>query len=79
MVQGSDLSAMRVVVVGVTPAALARDPGAQLRRIELAHADARRTGTRAPVTATRATRSPSLAPADRDVAVTCPMVCVLLV
>jgi hypothetical protein len=50
--QGSDLSAVRVVVVGVTPAALARDPSAQLRRIERAHAAARRSGTRAPVTAT---------------------------
>ena len=50
--QGSDLSAARVVVVGVTPAALARDPSAQLRRIERAHAAARRSGTRAPVTAT---------------------------
>jgi hypothetical protein len=49
--QGSDLSAARVVVVGVTPAALARDPSAQLRRIERAHAAARRSGTRAPVTA----------------------------
>jgi len=49
--QGSDLSAARVVVVGVTPAALARDPAAQLARIELAHAEASRTGSRAPVTA----------------------------
>ena len=49
--QGSDLSADRVVVVGVTPAALARAPAAQLARIERAHADAARTGTRAPVTA----------------------------
>jgi hypothetical protein len=50
--QGSDLSAVRVVVVGVTPAALARDPSAQLHRIERAHAAALRSGTRAPVTAT---------------------------
>ncbi len=50
--QGSDLSAARVVVVGVTPAALARNPQAQLRRIERAHEVARRSGTRAPVTAT---------------------------
>ncbi|GGM92485.1 hypothetical protein GCM10009721_17700 [Terrabacter tumescens] len=50
--QASDLSAARVVVVGVTPSALARDPKAQLARIELAHAEAARTGTRAPVTAT---------------------------
>jgi hypothetical protein len=51
VVQGSDLSAVRVVVVGVTPAALARDPGAQLRRIERAHEAAMCTGVRAPVTA----------------------------
>ena len=49
--QGSDLSAVRVVVVGVTPTALARDPEAQLRRIERAHEAAARTGVRAPVTA----------------------------
>ena len=49
---GADLSAVRVVVVGVTPAALARDPAAQLARIERAHANARCTGTRAPVVAT---------------------------
>lgn len=48
---GADLSAMRVVVVGVTPSALARDPAAQLARIERAHADAARTGARAPVRA----------------------------
>ena len=46
--QGSDLSTMRVVVVGVTPTALARDPEAQLRRIERAHEAAARTGVRAP-------------------------------
>ena len=51
VVAGSDLSAARVVVVGVTPEALARDPGAQLLRVEHAHAAARRSGTRAPVTA----------------------------
>ncbi len=45
--QGSDLSAMRVVVIGVTPASLARDPGAQLARIERAHADAVRSGGQA--------------------------------
>jgi hypothetical protein len=50
--QGSDLSAARVVVVGVTPAALARDPAAQLRRIERAHEVARCAGRRAAVTAT---------------------------
>jgi len=44
--QRSDLSAVRVVVVGVTPAALARDPEAQLRRIERAHEAAARTGVR---------------------------------
>ena len=49
--QGSDLSAVRVVVVGVTPAALVRDPEAQLRRIERAHEAAARTGVRAPVSA----------------------------
>jgi len=51
VVAGSDLSTARIVVVGVTPAALARDPLGQLRRIEHAHAEARRSGTRAPVTA----------------------------
>ncbi|WP_020143123.1 hypothetical protein [Terracoccus sp. 273MFTsu3.1] len=51
VVAGSDLSAARVVVVGVTPAALARDPRGQLHRIEHAHASARRSGTRAPVIA----------------------------
>lgn len=50
--QGSDLAAVRVVVVGVTPAALARDPAGQLRRIERAHEAAGRAGSRAPVTAT---------------------------
>jgi hypothetical protein len=56
--QGSDLSAVRVVVVGVTPAALVRDPSAQLHRIERAHAAARRSGTRAPVTATQRLTQP---------------------
>jgi hypothetical protein len=51
VVAGSDLSTARVVVVGVTPSALARDPRGQLRRVEEAHATARRSGTRAPVTA----------------------------
>lgn len=55
---GSDLSAVRVVVVGVTPAALARDPVGQLARIERAHADALRTGTRAPVVATERSAIP---------------------
>jgi len=48
---GSDLAAARVVVVGVTPTALARDPHGQLRRIEQAHAAARSSGVRAPVRA----------------------------
>lgn len=52
VVAGSDLSAVRVVVVGVTPEAIARDPEGQLRRIERAHEAARRSGTRAPVTVT---------------------------
>jgi hypothetical protein len=51
VVAGSDLSAARVVVVGVTPESLARDPRGQLLRVEHAHAAARRSGTRAPVTA----------------------------
>ena len=48
-----DLSASRVVVIGVTPTALARDPAAVLRRVEAAHDTARRSGVRAPVRATR--------------------------
>lgn len=48
----SDLSTARVVVLGVTPEALMRDPRGQLRRVEQAHAQAQRSGTRAPVTAT---------------------------
>jgi hypothetical protein len=51
VVAGSDLSTAWVVVVGVTPEALARDPRGQLFRVERAHAAARRSGTRAPVTA----------------------------
>lgn len=51
VVAGSDLSTARVVVVGVTPEALARDPQGQLRRVEHAYATARRAGTRAAVTA----------------------------
>ena len=51
VVAGSDLSTARVVVVGVTPEALARDPRGQLLRVEHAHAAARRSGTRAAVTA----------------------------
>jgi hypothetical protein len=49
---GSDLAVARVVAVGVTPAALARDPHRQLRRIEAAYAAARRSGQRAAVVAT---------------------------
>jgi hypothetical protein len=47
----ADLSANRVVVIGVTPSALARDPPAVLRRLETAYLTARRTGVPAPVTA----------------------------
>ena len=43
----ADLSANRVVVIGVTPTALARDPPAVLRRVETAYLTARRTGARA--------------------------------
>jgi hypothetical protein len=48
----SDLSAMRVVVVGVTPSALSRDPRHELHRIESAYLTARSSGVRAPVRAT---------------------------
>ena len=51
--QDSDLAAVRVVVVGVTPTALARNPGRVLTRVEAAYATARRSGLRAPVVATR--------------------------
>lgn len=47
----SDLSAVRVVVVGVTPSALSRDPRGELRRIEAAYLTARASGVRAPVRA----------------------------
>ncbi len=47
----TDLSALRVVVVGVTPSALSRDPRAELRRIEAAYLTARASGQRAPVRA----------------------------
>lgn len=49
--QDADLSAARVVVVGVTPAALARDPGRVLRRIERAYQSARSAGSRPQVVA----------------------------
>jgi len=47
----SDLSAVRVVVVGVTPSALSRYPRGELRRFEAAHLTARASGVRAPVRA----------------------------
>lgn len=49
--QDADLSAARVVVVGVTPSALARDPGRVLRRIERAYQSARSAGSRPQVVA----------------------------
>ena len=48
----SDLAACRVVVVGVTPGAIARDPARVLRRVEDAYATALRSGQRAAVVAT---------------------------
>lgn len=48
-----DLSANRVVVIGVTPGTLARDPAAILARVEAAYNTARRSGARAPVVAVR--------------------------
>jgi hypothetical protein len=48
----SDLSACRIVVVGVTPGALARDPTRVLRRIEDLYVAAKRSGYRAEVVAT---------------------------
>ncbi len=47
-----DLSAARVVVIGVTPEALNRDPAAVLRKIEGAYERARSSGVRASVIAT---------------------------
>lgn len=47
----SDLSALRVVVVGITPSALRRDPSGQLRRIEAHYLTAKASGVRAPVRA----------------------------
>lgn len=46
-----DLSANRVVVIGVTPGSVARDPAAVLRRVEAAYSTARQSGVRAPVKA----------------------------
>jgi len=51
--QDSDLSAARVVVMGVTPAAIARDPARVRARVEAAYTSARRSGLRAPVVANR--------------------------
>jgi hypothetical protein len=48
----SDLTAARIALIGVTPAAIARDPGAVLRRVEAAHRQARASGFRPDVTAT---------------------------
>ena len=48
----SDLSACRVVVVGVTPGAIARDPARVVERIERAYATALRSGRRVDVVAT---------------------------
>ncbi len=48
----SDLSACRVVVIGVTPGAIARDPARVIERIERAYASAVRSGRRADVVAT---------------------------
>jgi hypothetical protein len=51
--QDSDLSAARVVVMGVTPAAIARDPARVRARVEATYTSARRSGLRAPVVANR--------------------------
>jgi hypothetical protein len=48
----SELSSYRIVVVGVTPEHLAKDPPSVLRRIENHYARARRSGFRPPVVAT---------------------------
>lgn len=47
----SDLAELRVVVLGVTPTAIARRPDDVLRRVEQAYLKARASGTRAPVIA----------------------------
>ena len=44
-----------MIVIGVTPTTLERDPAAVLARIETAYVTARRSGTRAPVIAVRRT------------------------
>jgi hypothetical protein len=48
----SDLSACGVVVIGVTPGAIARDPARVIERVERAYATALRSGHRADVVAT---------------------------
>lgn len=48
----SDLTSLRVTLVGVTPASIAREPDRVLRRVESAYLDARRSGFRAAVRAT---------------------------
>jgi hypothetical protein len=48
----SDLSSYRIVVVGVTPEQLAKDPPSVLRRIESHYVVARRSGFRPAVVAT---------------------------
>jgi hypothetical protein len=61
----SDLAAVRVVVVGVTPSALSRDPRGQLRRVEAAYLTARASGVRAPVRAAPRAVPGALHPTDR--------------
>ena len=51
--QDSDLSGAGVVVVGVTPAAITRDPRRLVARIETAYVTARRLGRRADVAASQ--------------------------
>ncbi|MGN6754358.1 MAG: hypothetical protein ACTHJJ_17595 [Intrasporangium sp.] len=48
----SDLSALRIPVVGVTPASIARNPRRVLARVENAYQEARASGFRPAVTAT---------------------------
>ena len=48
----TDLAACRVVVVGVTPRSISREPARVLERIERAYLTARSSGIRANVTAT---------------------------
>ena len=47
----ADLASCRVVVIGVTPGAITRDPDSVLRRVEAAYAMALRSGQRADVVA----------------------------